>query len=39
MAAVAVPVYLVPAAPSYGTLLVAAFFLGLAGSSFSVGVV
>jgi len=39
MAAVAVPVYLVPAAPTYGILLVAAFFLGLAGSSFSVGVV
>ena len=39
MAAVAVPVYLVPAAPTYATLLVAAFFLGLAGSSFSVGVV
>jgi NNP family nitrate/nitrite transporter-like MFS transporter len=39
MAAVALPVYLVPAAPTYPTLLVAAFFLGLAGSSFSVGVV
>jgi nitrate/nitrite transporter NarK len=39
MAAVAAPVYLVPVAPSYATLLVAAFFLGLAGSSFSVGVV
>jgi nitrate/nitrite transporter NarK len=38
MAAVAVPVYLVPAAPSYRALLVAAFFLGLAGSSFAVGV-
>jgi len=38
MAAVAVPVYLVPAAQSYGTLLAAAFFLGLAGSSFAVGV-
>ncbi|HET9317110.1 MAG TPA: MFS transporter [Vicinamibacteria bacterium] len=38
MAAVAVPVYLVPDAASYRTLLVAAFFLGLAGSSFSVGV-
>jgi NNP family nitrate/nitrite transporter-like MFS transporter len=39
MAAVAVPVYLVPAAPTYGTLLVAALFLGLAGSSFSIGIV
>src|SRR5262245_49892950 len=38
MAAVAVPVYLVPAAGTYRTLLVAEFFLGLAGSSFSVGV-
>ena len=38
MAAVAVPVALVPEASSYRTLLVAAFFLGLAGSSFSVGV-
>src|SRR5512145_762722 len=38
MAVVAVPVYLVPAATSYRTLLVAAFFLGLAGSAFSVGV-
>jgi MFS transporter, NNP family, nitrate/nitrite transporter len=38
MAAVAVPVYLVPAAADYRTLLVAAFFLGLAGSSFAVGV-
>ena len=38
MAAVAVPVYLVPAATDYRTLLVAAFFLGLAGSSFAVGV-
>jgi MFS transporter, NNP family, nitrate/nitrite transporter len=38
MAAVAVPVYLVPAAASYGDLLVTAFFLGLAGSAFSVGV-
>src|SRR5512134_1280537 len=38
MAAVAVPVYLVPAASSYRSLLVAAFFLGLAGSSFAVGV-
>jgi MFS transporter, NNP family, nitrate/nitrite transporter len=38
MAAVAVPVYLVPAAQTYRSLLVAAFFLGLAGSSFAVGV-
>src|SRR6188474_1108573 len=38
MAVVAVPVYLVPAAATYRTLLVAAFFLGLAGSSFAVGV-
>ena len=38
MAVVAIPVYLVPAAETYGTLLVAAFFLGLAGSSFAVGV-
>lgn len=38
MAVVAIPVYLVPAAGSYRTLLVAAFFLGLAGSSFAVGV-
>jgi NNP family nitrate/nitrite transporter-like MFS transporter len=38
MAVVAVPVYLVPAAQSYRALLVTAFFLGLAGSSFAVGV-
>jgi NNP family nitrate/nitrite transporter-like MFS transporter len=38
MAGVAVPVCLVPAAESYRILLVAAFFLGLAGSAFSVGV-
>jgi len=38
MAAVAVPVYLVPAAQGYGSLLVAALFLGVAGSSFAVGV-
>jgi nitrate/nitrite transporter NarK len=38
MAAVAVPVYFVPQAGSYRSLLVLAFFLGLAGSSFSVGV-
>jgi nitrate/nitrite transporter NarK len=33
MAIVALPVYLVPAAETYRSLLVAAFFLGLAGSS------
>ena len=38
MAVVAVPIFLVPAASTYRTLLVAAFFLGLAGSAFSVGV-
>ena len=38
MAGVAVPVYLVPAAQNYPSLLVAALFLGLAGSSFAVGV-
>lgn len=38
MAVVAVPIYLVPAAATYRSLLVAAFFLGLAGSSFAVGV-
>jgi len=38
MATVAAPVYLVPAAADYRTLLASAFFLGLAGSSFSVGV-
>jgi nitrate/nitrite transporter NarK len=38
MAVVAIPVYLVPAAETYRALLVAAFFLGLAGASFSVGV-
>jgi NNP family nitrate/nitrite transporter-like MFS transporter len=38
MAIVAVPVYLVPAAETYRSLLVTAFFLGLAGSSFAVGV-
>lgn len=38
MAAVSIPVFLVPRAGSYKALLVAAFFLGLAGSSFSVGV-
>jgi len=38
MLVVSVPVFLVPQADSYRTLLVTAFFLGLAGSSFSVGV-
>jgi MFS transporter, NNP family, nitrate/nitrite transporter len=38
MAVVAIPVYLVPAASSYRALLATAFFLGLAGSSFAVGV-
>lgn len=38
MMGVAVPVFLVPQADSYRMLLGAAFFLGLAGSSFSVGV-
>src|SRR6266511_5136287 len=32
------PVALVPLAPSFSLLLVAAFFLGMAGSSFSIGV-
>jgi nitrate/nitrite transporter NarK len=35
---VAVPVALVPAATSYQNLLVVAFLLGMAGSSFAVGV-
>jgi MFS transporter, NNP family, nitrate/nitrite transporter len=38
MAAVAVPVWLVPAQQSYTSLVAVAFFLGLAGSSFAVGV-
>lgn len=37
MAVCAVPVFLVPLAASYGQLMVAGFFLGLAGSSFAVG--
>jgi MFS transporter, NNP family, nitrate/nitrite transporter len=37
-AAVAVPVWLVPLQTDYTSLLVVAFFLGLAGSSFAVGV-
>jgi len=35
---VAVPVALVPSAASYNSLLLVAFFLGMAGSSFAVGV-
>ncbi|MGB9467235.1 MAG: MFS transporter [Candidatus Acidiferrum sp.] len=38
MIAVAVPAYLVPMVPSYRMLLYVAFFLGMAGSSFAVGV-
>ena len=38
MSAVAVPAFLVPQARSFETLLIVAFFLGLAGSSFAVGV-
>jgi NNP family nitrate/nitrite transporter-like MFS transporter len=38
MIAVAAPAFIVPIAPSYQKLLVAAFFLGIAGSSFAVGV-
>lgn len=38
MLAVAVPVWAVPRATSYPELLATAFFLGLAGSSFAVGV-
>ncbi|MFL6259759.1 MAG: MFS transporter [Thermoanaerobaculia bacterium] len=38
MLLVAAPAFLVPAAGSYRTLLVVAFFLGIAGSSFPVGV-
>jgi nitrate/nitrite transporter NarK len=38
MAAVAVPVWIAPQQPSYSALLVVAFFLGLAGSSFAIGV-
>src|SRR5258707_3722768 len=34
---VAVPAYVVPMVPSYRTLLCVAFFLGIAGSSFAVG--
>jgi NNP family nitrate/nitrite transporter-like MFS transporter len=38
MAVAAVPVWLVPAQATYTSLLMAAFFLGLAGSSFAIGV-
>jgi NNP family nitrate/nitrite transporter-like MFS transporter len=38
MLVVALPVFLVPSAVSYGTLIAVAFFLGLSGSSFAVGV-
>jgi NNP family nitrate/nitrite transporter-like MFS transporter len=38
MAAVAVPVWLVPQQPTYLSLLTVAFLLGLAGSSFAIGV-
>ena len=38
MAAVAIPVWIVPLQASYSGLLVVAFLLGLAGSSFAIGV-
>jgi MFS transporter, NNP family, nitrate/nitrite transporter len=38
MIAVAAPAYVVPMVPSYQKLLMVAFFLGIAGSSFAVGV-
>src|SRR5258708_18502702 len=38
MIIVAVPAYVVPMVPSYRMLLYAAFFLGMAGSSFAVGI-
>src|SRR5262249_48264129 len=38
MLGVAGPVWMVPAAPTYSALLVTAFLLGMAGSSFAVGV-
>ena len=38
MASVAIPVALIPSVGSYRDLLVVAFFLGMAGSSFAVGV-
>jgi MFS transporter, NNP family, nitrate/nitrite transporter len=38
MAAVAIPVWIAPAQPTYSSLLAVAFVLGLAGSSFAIGV-
>ena len=38
MAAVAIPVWVIPQQASYAALLVTAFLLGLAGSSFAIGV-
>ena len=38
MIVVAAPAYFVPMVPSYQKLLMVAFFLGIAGSSFAVGV-
>ena len=38
MAAVAIPVWIAPQQSSYSNLLIVAFFLGLAGSSFAIGV-
>jgi NNP family nitrate/nitrite transporter-like MFS transporter len=38
MAAVSIPVWLAPQQTTYSGLLIAAFFLGLAGSSFAIGV-
>jgi MFS transporter, NNP family, nitrate/nitrite transporter len=38
MAAVAIPVWMAPAQPTYSSLLAVAFVLGLAGSSFAIGV-
>src|SRR5690242_11507282 len=38
MLAIVVPVYLVPAATTYRSLLGVAFVLGLAGSSFAIGI-
>jgi len=38
MAAVAIPVWFVPQLTAYSSLLIAAFLLGLAGSSFAIGV-
>src|ERR1035441_408433 len=38
MAAVAIPVWMAPLQPTYSNLLAVAFLLGLAGSSFAIGV-